>query len=54
MIRVTWAGAAAIIGVPIGLITGALVIGVAYLIYRAARYIWRDYNRKKEEKKDGR
>lgn len=45
MIRVTWAGAAAIIGGSIGVITGALVLGVAYLIYRAARYIY--YRRRK-------
>ena len=48
MIRVTWAGAAAIIGGAVGIATGALVMGIAYLIYRAARYVWT--TRCKEEK----
>ena len=51
MIRVTWAGAAAIIGGAVGIITGALVLGVAYLIYRTARYVWT--TRCKEDRKDG-
>ena len=37
MIRVTWAGAAS---------AGVMVLGVAYLIYRAARYIY--YRRRKK------
>lgn len=45
MIRVTWAGAAAIIGGAVGIITGVVFLGVAYLLYEMAHYI--DHRRRK-------
>ena len=45
MIRVTWAGAAAIIGGSIGILAGALLLGVAHLLYELSHYI--DHRRRK-------